>query len=63
MTRSYDLTLTSSKTNRLADFFLTEFDEAADSLSDFQNGGGNSLRHHNLVGFMVYWPSRLICQI
>jgi hypothetical protein len=41
--RSYDLTLTSSETNRLADFFLTEFDEAVDSLSDFQNGGGHSL--------------------
>lgn len=42
--RSYDLTLTSSETNRLADFFLTEFDDAVDSLSDFQNGGGHSLK-------------------
>ncbi|MCE3015213.1 MAG: FecR domain-containing protein [Pirellula sp.] len=42
--RSYDLTLTSSETNRLADFFLTEFDEAVDSLSDFQNGSGHSLK-------------------
>jgi hypothetical protein len=42
--KSYDLTLTSSETNRLADFFLTEFDEAVDSLEDFQTGGGQSLK-------------------
>jgi hypothetical protein len=42
--RSFDLTLTSSETNRLADFFLTEFDEAVDSLGDFQNGSGHSLK-------------------
>lgn len=40
--KSFDLTLTSSETNRLADFFLTEFDEAVDSLDDFLNGTGHS---------------------
>lgn len=42
--KSFDLTLTSSETNRLADFFLTEFDEAVDSLDDFLQGTGHSLK-------------------
>jgi hypothetical protein len=42
--KAFDLTLTSSETNRLADFFLTEYDDAVDSLDDFLKGSGHSLR-------------------
>jgi hypothetical protein len=41
--KSYDLTLTSPETMKLANFFLHEFDEAVDSLSKLSEGSSHPL--------------------